>query len=181
MFVYFWIKLLFQGYRFTIFPKKFCISDFLLLALILFKSAPRLSVFVSSAFSQVNIRFVFRNAKCLSHFFTFKDRISNGFKSHVACTALYVGHTTRNVHTQVSDRLGISALTGEKHFKISTSGVLSHLSEIGHSVSLDNLKILSSCSSASDLLIRENLLNLLQMAISALFLFRYFNTFISQL
>ena len=118
----------------------------------------------SSTFSHIKIRTVFRPTKRLSHFFTFKDRIPKGLTSHVVysftcqcCNALYVGQTVRHLHTRVSDHLGISPLTGKKRTNPSPSVILPHLSETGHSASLNDFPSLSSCSSSSELLVKESL------------------------
>jgi hypothetical protein len=74
------------------------------------------------------------------------------------CSASYVGQTVRHLHTRVSEHLGISALTGMTSSSPQLTNIFSHLSHSGHTASLDDFKILSSCSSPDELLIRENLL-----------------------
>ena len=147
---------------FTMSPKKFPISDFLSLALILFKSAHKVLVFVRPLFPMSTFVSSFVQP---SAFFSFKDRIPKGVRSHVVysftcqcCTALYVGQTTRHLHTWISDHLGISAITGKKRPNPSLSSVLSNRTATGHSAALDDFKILSSCNSTPELLIRESLL-----------------------
>ena len=119
----------------------------------------------SSAYPHIRIRFVFQPGKRLAHLFNFKDRIPKALRSCVVysytcqcCSALYVGQTARHLHTRASDHLGVSALTGKKLLNPSPSSILTHLTETGHTASLNDFKILSSCSSASELLIRERLI-----------------------
>ena len=69
-----------------------------------------------------------------------------------------MGQTARHLHTRVSDHLGVSALTSQKRVTAIPSSILAHLSETGHTAYLDDFKILSSCSSPSELLVGESLL-----------------------
>ena len=80
----------------------------------------------SSAYPHIRIRFVFQPGKRLAHLFNFKDRTPKVLRSRVVysytcqcCSALYVGQTARHLHTRASEHLGISALTGKKHFNSS--------------------------------------------------------------
>ena len=75
-----------------------------------------------------------------------------------AARALYVGETSRHLHARVSDCLGISALTGKKRKCLSPTAILSHHDDTGHPFSFDDFKIISSCYSESELLLRESLL-----------------------
>ena len=56
------------------------------------------------------------------------------------------------------DHLGVSALTSKKRATATPSSILAHLSETGHTAFLHDFKIFSSCSSPSELLVRESLL-----------------------
>ena len=121
------------------------------------------SVFASAS-PHLNIRFIFRPTRRLSHIFTFKDRVPKGLRSRVVysfkcqfCSALYVGQTACHLHTRVSDHLGVSVLTVKKRSTAFPSSILAHLSETGHTASLDDFKILFTCSSPSKLLVREGL------------------------
>ena len=76
---------------------------------------------LSSAYTHLSVRVVFRPSFCLSSFFPFKDRILNGLRSHVVysyecqcCGALYVGQTRRHIHTRISKHMGVSPLTGKE-------------------------------------------------------------------
>ena len=118
----------------------------------------------SSAFPHINLRFVFRPSLRLSHFFVFKDRIPKALRSRVVyrfkcqrCSSLYVGQTSRLLHTRISEHLGISALTGKKRVNPPPTSILSHHCDTGHPVSPDDFTILSS-SFNSELLVRESLL-----------------------
>ena len=119
----------------------------------------------TSAYPHLNIRFVFRPTLRLSHLFSFKDKIPKALRSCVVypfkcrcCSASYLGQTVRHLHTRVSEHLGVSALTGRKSCSPVMSSILSHLNSTGHTASLDNFQILSSCSSPDELLVRESLL-----------------------
>ena len=125
----------------------------------------QISRLCSSAFPHLNIRFVFRPTPCLSHLFTFKDKIPNGLRSCVVyhfkcrcCSPSYVGQTVRHLHTRVCEHLGISALTGNKSSKTKLTSILQHLNNTGHTASLDVFKIISSCPSSDELMIHESLL-----------------------
>jgi hypothetical protein len=61
-------------------------------------------------------------------------------------------------HTRVSEHLGISALTGKESSKPKLSSIFQHLNKTGHTASLDDFKILSSCAFHDELMIRESLL-----------------------
>ena len=74
------------------------------------------------------------------------------------CSASYLGQTVCHLHTQVSEHLGFSALTGCKSCSPVMSSIFSHLNSTGHTASLDDFQILSSCSSPDELLLRESLL-----------------------
>ena len=128
---------------------------------------PPINTLVSplSAYPHLNIRFVFRPTLRLSHLFSFKDKIPKALRSCVVysfkcrcCSASYLGQTVRHLHTRVSEHLGFSALTGRKSCSPVMSSIFSHLSSTGHTASLDDFQILSSCSSPDELLVRESLL-----------------------
>ena len=119
----------------------------------------------SSAFSHIDLWFIFCPSVILSHSFTFKNRILKGLKSCVVyqfkcrcCSTPYVSQTSWLLHMWVSDHLGISALTGKKCASPSPSSTLSHHLKTEHSVMLDNFQILTLGSSLLDLLVRESLL-----------------------
>ena len=71
---------------------------------------------------------------------------------------VYVGQTTRHLHSRVSKHLGISPVTGRPSSSPVMSSILSHLNSTGHSASFDVFKTLSSCSDIGELIIHENLL-----------------------
>ena len=119
----------------------------------------------SSAFHHIDSRCVFRPTKRLSHLFPSKDRLPKGLRSRVVCSftcrccsVSYVGQTARHLHTWISDHLGVSALTGKTHVNPSSSSIFAHISETGHSASINDFRILPSSNSSSGLLIRESLL-----------------------
>ena len=125
----------------------------------------QISRLCSSAFPHLNIRFIFRPTLRLSQLFTFKDKIPKALRSCVVysfkcrcCSASYLGQTVRHLHTRVSEHLGVSPLTGHKRSNPVSYSILSHLNHTGHTACLDDFKILSSCSSPDELLIRESLL-----------------------
>ena len=75
------------------------------------------------------------------------------------CNASYVGQTARHLHTRVWDHLGSSALTGKTLAHTSPSSILSHLSETGHTASIDDFRILTTTSNSTlELLVKESLL-----------------------
>ena len=124
-----------------------------------------LSLCAISLISYTTIRFVPRPTVRLSSFFSFRDRIPTRLRSHLVykftcqgCVALYVGETSRHLHTRVSDHLEISTFTGKKWKCPSPTAILSHHGDTGHSIPFDNFKIISSCYSVSELLLRESLL-----------------------
>ena len=127
----------------------------------------RIQKLCSSAFPHVNIRFIFKPSLRLSNFFSFKDRIPKCMRSCVVyrfkcqqCNLLYVGQTSRLLHTRISDHLGVSALTGKKRVNPPLTSILSHHHDTGHSVSHNDFSILSSApsNSSTELLVRESLL-----------------------
>ena len=119
----------------------------------------------SSAYPHIRIRFVFQPRKRLANLFNFMERIPKALRSCVVyaytcqcCSALYVGQTARHLHTRASDHLGVSALTGKKLLNPSPSSILTHVTETGHTASLNDFKIRFSCSFASGILVRESLI-----------------------
>ena len=118
-----------------------------------------------AAFPHLDIRFVFRSTKRLSTFFSFKDKIPKALKSGVVysfmcrcCSTSYVGQTTRHLHTRVSEHLGITPITGKLCKNPPQSSIFSHLTCTGHTASIDDFEILSSCSDDQELLIHESFL-----------------------
>ena len=125
----------------------------------------QISRLCSFAYPHLDIRFVFRPTLRFSHLFPFKDKIPKALRSCVVysfkcrcCSASYLGQTVRHLHTRVSEHLGFSALTGRKSCSPVMSSIFSHLNSTGHTASLDDFQILSSCSSPDELLVRESLL-----------------------
>ena len=93
------------------------------------------------------------------------SRIPCGLRLHVVylykcqcCGALYVGQTRRHIHTRISEHMGVSPLTGKKRSVSTMSGILAHIHNTKHDISPSDLKILSTATSETDLLIRESLL-----------------------
>ena len=120
---------------------------------------------MSSCFPEISFRVVFKPGRRLSSFFPFKDVIPKFLRSHVVykykcqcCGALYLGKTSRHLHTRVSEHLGISHLTGKKLASPSPSSIHSHINTTNHSSSFHDFSITSSCNSSFELLIRESLL-----------------------
>jgi hypothetical protein len=119
-----------------------------------------------AAFPNLDIRFVFRSNKRLSTFFSFKDKIPKALRSGVVysftcrcCSGSYVGRqTTRHLHTLVTEHLGITPMTGKQCKNPPQSSSFSHLISTGHTASIDDFKILSSCSDDQECLINESLL-----------------------
>ena len=96
----------------------------------------------SFAYPQINPSSVFHPVRCLPNFFSIKDHLPIGMRSHVvylfkcqSCDALYVGETCRHIYTRISDLMGISTLTGKKFGNPPFQGILSHHRETGHSIS----------------------------------------------
>ena len=68
-----------------------------------------------------------------------------------------MGQTTRHLHTRVSEHLGMTPLTGKQCENPSQSSIFSHLNSTGHTASIEDFKILSSCPDSHELLIHESL------------------------
>ena len=119
----------------------------------------------STAFSHIKLRFLFCPSLQLNHILAFKDRIPKTLKSRFVyrlkcqrCSSLYIGQTSRLLHTRISKHLGISALTDKKRVNPPPTSILSHHCDTGHPVSPDHFTILSSSSCNSERLVRESLL-----------------------
>ena len=113
----------------------------------------------------LNIRFVFRSSTRISSFFPFKDKVPKLMRSGVVylfkcrcCSVSYVDHTTRHLHTRISEHLGISPITGKPSSSPVMSSIFSHLNSTSHSANFDDFEILSSCSDTCELMIHESLL-----------------------
>ena len=63
-----------------------------------------------------------------------------------------------HLHTRVSEHLCIPALTSKESSNPKLISIPQHLKNTGHTVFLDDFKILSSCPSSNELIIRESLL-----------------------
>ena len=120
---------------------------------------------VSSYFPQINFRVVLKPGKRLSTFFQFKDPIPKFLKSHVVyqfkcqcCTALYNGQTRRQLHTCISEHMGISSLTNKKVSHSLRSSILTFYTQTRHSISFHDFSIHISCNSPLKLAIRNSLL-----------------------
>ena len=76
------------------------------------------------------------------------------------CGALYVGHTPRNVHTRISEHMGVSSKTGNKLSVSQMSAVLTHHHPSGHNISDSDsdFTILTSDNSKFDIEMRGSLL-----------------------
>ena len=121
---------------------------------------------LSSCFPDIDLRIVLKPARSLSGFFQFKDVIPKLMRSYIVykckcqcCGALYFSQSCRRLHTRISERVGISLLRGKKLTCSSFSAIQAHTRTTCHSISVDDFSILSYCNSASELLIKENLLN----------------------
>ena len=119
----------------------------------------------SAAYPHLNVRFVFRSSTCISSFFPFKDKVPKFLRSGVVylfkcrcCSASYVGQTIRDLHTRVSEHLGISPITGTPSSSPPMSSIFSHLKTTGHPASFVDFEILSSCSDDCELMIHESVL-----------------------
>ena len=87
----------------------------------------------------------------------------NFLRSHVvstftsrSCEFSYVRETVRHLHTRVCDYTQISPLTGKKQSNPLLAITLLHHHDTDNLVSLDDFKIVSSCSFESELLLRES-------------------------
>ena len=69
-----------------------------------------------------------------------------------------IGKTVRRLHTRVSERMGISPLTGKKRSNPPLKHSLSHHQNANHPVSFEDFKILSCSSFEYELLLHESLL-----------------------
>ena len=85
-------------------------------------------------------------------FFPYKGRVPKALRSHVvyikcrSCAASYVGETCPHLHTRAFDHVAISAFTGKRRTSSPPTSILSHHQTTGHPVTLDDFKMLSSCS-----------------------------------
>jgi len=109
---------------------------------------------VHSAYTQVELKVVFRTTKRLADMFKIKDTIPKRFKSCLVygvyctdCTDFYVGKTKRHLSTRFKEHRDFTKPTA----------VTSHLLTTGHDVKFD-VKILSSGTTDIELLIKEYLI-----------------------
>ena len=105
----------------------------------------------NAAFPHLDIRFVLRFSNLFLSLLPFKDEVPKYLRSSVVylfkcrcCSALYVGQTTRHLHTRISEHLGISPITGKHSTNLSISSILSHTNASGHPAYFDDFQILSS-------------------------------------
>ena len=87
--------------------------------------------------------------------FSSSTRLSNVCRRR---SASYVSQTTRNLHTRISEHLGISPITGKQSTNPAISSILSHINAFGHLANSDDFQILSSSSDSYELMIHESLL-----------------------
>ena len=107
----------------------------------------QISRLCSAAYHHLNVRFVFRSSTRISSFFPFKDKVPKFLRSGVVylfkcrcCSASYVGQSTRNLHTRVSEHLGISPIMGKPSSNPLMSSIFSHLKTTGHTASFDDFQ-----------------------------------------
>ena len=122
---------------------------------------------ISSYFSEIEPRATLVNNFKMSHIFPFKDVLPNELRSsvvykyscaHSTCASAYVGSTIRNLHTRVSEHLGVSNRTGLPLTNPPQSAIRSHAMQCPtSSISLDNFKILATANSSVHLRILESL------------------------
>ena len=74
------------------------------------------------------------------------------------CSSSYVGQTTRNLHTRISEHLGISPIIGKQSNNSAISSIIFHINASGHLANSDDFQILSSSSDSYELMIDESLL-----------------------
>ena len=116
----------------------------------------------------VGCLWVFETEKLDPHFWKDCEGTQSALRSHVAyrlkcqrCSSLFIGQTSRLLHTRISENLGISVLTGRKQVNPLPTSILSQYCYTWHPVSPDDVTILSSSSFNSELLVRESLLCLI--------------------
>ena len=76
---------------------------------------------IKTMFPTVKPFVILTNKRTIGSMFKYKDTVPKMFRSCVVyqyscppCGALYVGSTTRTLHTRVSEHLGVSARTGQQ-------------------------------------------------------------------
>ena len=122
---------------------------------------------ISSYFSELEPRAILINNFKISHLFPFKDCLPNELRSsivykyscvHGECTSAYVGSTVRNLHTRVSEHLGLSNRTGQPLINPPQSSIRAHAMQCPTSnITINNFEILASANSLVHLRILESL------------------------
>jgi hypothetical protein len=121
-------------------------------------------------------------------FHSFPSQGQSTQSSEIECSLLFYvsmlfcvvcGQTTHHLHTWVSEHLGITPLTGKQCKSPSMSNIFSHLTSTGHTASVDDFKILSSCPPIQELLLPESVISKIKPNIDSkarLSPFTYFNS-----
>ena len=115
-------------------------------------------------FPMAELRVVFKSGPKLSQLFPVKDSIPSALRSNVVyefrcsgCSARYVGKTTRNLSTRISEHLGVSSRTGKQLTAPSFSAIRQHGELTGHALNAGQFRVVTQAPSSTDLDIYEAL------------------------
>ena len=121
----------------------------------------KLEKLLQSSFPHIDFRLVATNKVRLQNLFTFKDKLPKVLKSCVTylytcdCSLQYIGSTTANLHTRMSQHMGISERTGLERKSKNSSSIREHSESSGHLMTFDNFKIIGNANTNEDLRILE--------------------------
>ena len=123
----------------------------------------KLNNLLQNTFPHAEFRLVSTNKDRLQNLFPFKDKVPQVLKSCVTymytcdCSIQYIGSTAVNLHTRMSQHLGISERTGKPRKVKHSSSIREHSESSGHTMTYENFKIIGNSNSSEDLRILEAL------------------------
>ena len=123
-----------------------------------------LSIVLNKYFLTEKFRIILINPFSIGNFFNFKDHLPRGMQSSVIysfcceqCSSSYIGMTSRNLYKRVAEHAGRSFRTNSLLSHPSHSSIREHTTHCQSPISINNFKIIQSCSNPYDLKILESL------------------------
>ena len=124
----------------------------------------QLSVLLSNAYPQLDIKIYFKLQNKIGNFFKIKDPIPTSLRSNIiykwqcrSCDATYIGRTIRSAWMRWFEHLGKSFRTGNYLTRPSYSAIREHSEESGHPITLEDFSVITSTPLSMDLDILEAL------------------------
>ena len=132
-----------------------------------FKVRRNINQLFSKFYPQIKLNIVFQSGFRIKNFFKFKDPIPVPLRSSLVykyvcnrCNSVYIGKTSRHLHTRISEHLGISYRTSVPLTNPPFSAIRNHTltNHNNYSISPEEFSIIESTHSDFELLTKESIL-----------------------